>query len=266
MITVEQHQLIGQVSQVLMRDDDVEAVWLGGSLGAGRGDAFSDVDLIVLAKDGKAGDVSSRIEAMVTEAVQPVLLNRLFGARVLNVVTPDWRRFDVSIVQREDLIRFDAREMKAVFNRGETEPQARTLPDYRTTPDAVLAIVNEFLRVLGLTHVAVGRHEWEVALSGVDLLRRLTYDLMLEENAVHPKRRGGALHRNPFLTPEQRAAFASLPPVGPDRASIIAGNEAIAHVFLPRAKRLAADVGMVWPTAFEDATRRKLLQALHLRI
>lgn len=266
MITVEQHQLIGQVTQFLVRDEDIEAVWLAGSLGAGRGDEFSDVDLVVMAKDGKAGDVSARLVEIMTEAVQPVLLNKLFGARVLNVVTPDWRRFDLSIIQREDLARFDARELKPVFNKGETEPQPRTQPNYRTTPDAVLAIVNEFLRVLGLAYVAIGRREWEVALAGVDLLRRLTYDLMLEENGVHPARRGGALHRNPLLTPEQRAEFASMPPVGPDRTSIVAANEAIAHVFLPRAKRLAERIEATWPTPFEEATRRKLLQALHMRI
>lgn len=266
MITVEQHQLIGQITQFLLRDDDIEAVWLAGSLGAGRGDEFSDVDLVVVAKDGIAREVSARLTAIVTEAVQPVFLNRLFGGRVLNVVTPDWRRFDLSIIQREELARFDARELKPVFNKGESEPQPRSLPAYRPSPEAVLNVVNEFLRVLGLAHVAIGRHEWEVALAGLDLLRRLTYDLMLEENAIHPAHRGGALHRNPLLTQDQRAEFASQPPVGPDRASIVAASEALAQIFLPRAKRLAAEIGTTWPTAFEEATRRKLLHALHMRI
>jgi predicted nucleotidyltransferase len=265
-ITVEQHQLIDQVARLLEREANVEAVWLAGSLGAGRGDEFSDVDLVALAKDGLVGEVSARLATIIAGAVQPVLLNSLFGGRVLNVITPDWRRFDLSIIQREELARFDAREVKAVFNKGESEPRTLPQPGYRASPETVLKIVDEFLRVLGLAHVAVGRREWEVALSGIELLRRLTFDLMLEENAVHPAKRGGALYRNPLLTDEQRAEFASLPAAGPGRASIIQGNEAIARIFLPRAKRLAADIGMTWPAAFEEATRRKLLQSLSMRI
>ena len=266
MISVEQHQLIGQLSQVLVRDDDVEAVWLAGSLGAGRGDAYSDVDLVVVAADGKAGELVQRLPTTIGETLQPVLVNRLFGGRVLNVVTAEWRRFDLSIIQREELARFDGREMKPVFNKGESEPQPKPVPAYRATPEAVLTIINEFFRVLGLTHVAAGRQEWEVLLSGLELLRRLTFDLMLEENAVPPARRGGALHRNPLLTAEQRAEFASLRAAGPDGASALQATEAIARLFLPRAKRLAAETGAPWPEAFEQATRRKLLQTLNMRI
>lgn len=265
MISVEQHRLIGQLSQLLVRDDDVEAVWLTGSLGAGRGDAYSDVDLVVVATDGKAGELVQRLPTTIGETLQPVLVNRLFGGRVLNFVTADWRRFDLSIIQREELTRFDGREMKTVFNKGESEPQPKTPPEHRASADTLLTIVNEFLRVLGLTHVAAGRQEWEVLLSGLELLRRLTFDLMLEENAVPPTRRGGALHRNPLLTAEQRAEFASLPAAGPDGASTLQAIEAIARLFLPRAKRLATETGATWPEAFEEATRRKLMQTLNMQ-
>ena len=67
-VTAEQQALIEAIHRALAADDDVEAVWLAGSLGRGRGDAFSDVDVLVLAADGQlnslmaaryAGDLSA---------------------------------------------------------------------------------------------------------------------------------------------------------------------------------------------------------------
>ena len=89
---------------------------------------------------------------------------------------------------------------------------------------------------------------------------------MLEENSVSPAKRGGALHRNPLLTAEQRSDLQALPVIAAERSSIIAGNAAFARLFLPRARRLAAEIGMDWPTEFEDATRRHLLKTLGLRL
>jgi len=43
---------------------------------------------------------------------------------------------------------------------------------------------------------------------------------------------------------------------------LIAANLALAAIFLPRARRLAAQTGMTWPTAFEAATRRHLKERL----
>ena len=51
-----------------------------------------------------------------------------------------------------------------------------------------------------------------------------------------------------------------------ERASVIEGHRAFAEVFLPRARRLAVEIGMVWPCDFEEATRRYLEANLQLRI
>ena len=106
--------------------------------------------------------------------------------------------------------------------------------------------------------VGAGREEYVLMLSGIDILRRLTIDLMLEENGVSPADRGGALHRQPLLTADQRRELAGLAPVAADRAGALGANAALAKIFLPRARRLAARIGMAWPEAFEAATRRHL--------
>src|SRR5689334_20085292 len=67
--------------------------------------------------------------------------------------------------------------------------------------------------VLTLAPVGLGRREYIVALSGIELLRKMTVDLMLMENDVGQRERGGALRLNPFLSSEQIRLVQSLPAV-----------------------------------------------------
>jgi hypothetical protein len=222
--------------------------------------------MLVLVEDGRSGEVSASLAGRLDATVKPVLVNKLYGGRLLNVVTDDWRRFDLSIVEGADLARYDAAELEGLFNRGDRTPPARPDTPYQTPPDRLLPLIQEFLRVLGLLVGSMGREEYELGLNGVDLMRRMTMDLMLEENGVAPGKRGGALHRNPFLTAEQRAELAAIPPLSADRDSLIDANRALAAIFLPRARRLASKIGMAWPIDFEEATRRHLRRRLQLEI
>jgi hypothetical protein len=265
-MTPEQEALIDALKAHLERDPGVEALWLAGSLGAGGGDAWSDVDLLALAADGQAMAVSERQAAAVEAAFDAVLVNRLFGGRVLNVVTADWRRFDITLVERSELGRYDAGALTALFNTGAAQPPRRGQQPYRPSAQTVEALAKEFLRVHGMLPVAIGREEYEIGLAGAELLRRMLFDLMLEENAVAPARRGGAMRRNPLLTAEQRAAFRSLPAMAGTRASVIEGSIAIARLFLPRAHRLAARIGAAWPDRLEAATRRHLKATLGVEL
>lgn len=264
MPTPEQQHIIDRVTRLLQAQPDVEAAWLAGSLGKGQGDAFSDVDILALAKDGAVAGLVAALPGQLNTVATPVLVNILFGGRVINVVTEDWRRFDINVVEAPTLAEYNGDELQILFNRGDRVPPIRPKADYQIAPDALLKIVNEFLRVFGLAAVGVGREEYVLCLTGVGYLRNMTLDLMLEENGIAPSARGGALHRNVFLKPEQQAELVNLPPLSADRDSVIEAHRALAAVFLPRAKRLAEEVGMVWPQAFEDATRRNLAAKLQL--
>jgi len=264
--TPEQQDLVEAISRVLAADSEIEAAWLGGSLGRGAGDAFSDVDVVALVSRGPAADVGLRYSREIASIAAPALVNALYGGRILSVVTTDWRRFDISFTEPGELSRFDAARLLTLFNRGSrTPPQGRAAP-YRTTPQAVLALVNEFLRILGLLVVGIGREEYLLGLTGADILRRLTIDLMLEENGVGPTERGGALHRNPLLTHGQRSELDALTPVAANRAGVIAANAELAAIFLPRARRLANQIGMTWPSILEASTKRHLRERLGLVI
>jgi predicted nucleotidyltransferase len=165
-ITADQQSLIDAIRRALEADHDVDAAWLAGSLGRGKGDAFSDVDVLVLAIDERSGDVMARYAADVLVIAEPVLVNPLFGGRVLNVVTADWRRFDLSFIQASDLTRYDVGELSPLFNKSGREPPSRGRTPYRTAPEKLLKLVNEFFRVLGLLVVGSGREEYVLGLLG----------------------------------------------------------------------------------------------------
>lgn len=252
-----QQILIKRITAVLSGDAAVDAIWLAGSLGQGGGDAFSDVDMLVLVADGNAPAVAERYAGDLSAIAKTVLVNTIAG-RVVNAVTADWDRFDLTFIEPGELDRYDGSKLSPLFNTSGREPPIQDPRVYRTHPQTLNRLVAEFFRVLGLSVVALGREEYLVCLMGTDLLRRMTLDLMLEENGIDPAERGGALRRNPFLTAEQREALEALPVVAAKRESIMAVNTALAEIFLPRAKRLAADIAMDWPHALEDATRRHL--------
>ena len=266
MPTAEQQNLIGRLQALLDGLQQIEAAWLAGSLGAGNGDAFSDVDVLVLVADGKLEEGLRAIVTGIGAAFSPVLVNQLFGGRVINVVGNSWERIDFVLVQKGELSRYDSNRLTLLFNRSGATPPARDAQPYSPTVASVRPLAQEFMRVLGLLSVVVGRGEYVIALGGIEHLRRLTVDLMLEDNAVPPAERGGALRRNPLLTREQRSALTALPPISADRDSILEGHRALASIFLPRAKSLAERIGMEWPHDLEAATRAHLLRGVGIVI
>jgi len=149
MVTASQQKLIDEIGKLLGEEGRVEAACLAGSLGRGQGDIFSDVDLLVLVEDGTLTEVSSALAARFSTVVRAVHVNKLFGGRVLNVVTADWQRFDLSFIQREDLARHNGVLLRSLFNRsGQTPPEEPEMP-YRPAPEQLLKLVQEFIRVLG---------------------------------------------------------------------------------------------------------------------
>src|ERR1700761_6490754 len=98
-MTPEQQALADGVARLLQSEPRIEAAWLAGSLGKGEGDAFSDVDILALAVDGAAIEAAKDLSGRLDTVATPVLANLLFGGKVINVVTDDWARFDINIIE-----------------------------------------------------------------------------------------------------------------------------------------------------------------------
>ena len=253
-MTPVQQDLVDRAKAQLLFDERIQALWLAGSLGRGKGDEWSDVDLLACCAEGTRAAVSAVLVGSIGEIAPPLLVNPLFGGAVINVVAEGWRRFDITLIEPDGLARHDPARLTELFNRAGVQLTGRTPKSYQATPESVLPIINEFLRVLGLAPVALGRGEYVLAMQGAQLLRELTINLMLEENGVSQLDRGGALKRFPFLTEEQRQELLGPPPLSPGRDSVIANHVYLARKFLPRAKRLADEVGAEWPAKFEQGT------------
>ncbi len=258
--------LIAKVSETLEADLRIEALWLMGSLARDKGDQFSDVDFLALCTTGSVAAVSAEISTGLADLPPPLLVNCLFGGRVVSIIGGGWRRYDFSLIETAQLTMYDPNYLAPLFNKTGAKPSGEYPPSYAITDQTLLPIVNEFLRLLGLAAVVAGREEYVVLMSGVEQMRGKAIDLMLEENGIGPWARGGHLSRRKLLTEEQYRSLEALPPLSADRASTLANHEALAKIFLPRAKRLAAEIGMKWPTEFEEATRLAVGEGLGISV
>jgi predicted nucleotidyltransferase len=265
-----QRDLVERIAAVLWTDERIFAVWLGGSLARGNADAYSDVDVHALVDDHGLTDVLGRLDRMVDQISPTVYRRRMTLGRdsILVGITPEWQRFDLVFHSSSSLADRTFPQIKLLWAR---ENAQAWLP--RVAPQAVVTneqvaqfapTVPEFLRVLGLLPVVVGRGEYLVAMDGVMLLRRYLIDLFILANGI--AERGGILRLHPLLTSEQRAALERFPPLVPDKEAVITGHLACARLFLPLARRVLERNGVAYPIAFEQATLDHLKRTLNLTL
>ena len=128
----------------------------------------------------------------------------------------------------------------------------------------VIGLTKEFMRILGLLPVVLGRGEYVVGASGASLIRTLLIQLMIEDVAVAD--RGGALHLRGLLPDDRLDALAALPPIQATRESVLAAHLACARLFLPLARELCMQTGIAWPEQLHRALSDHLLRHLSLDI
>lgn len=260
-----QSELIEYVKKVLSRDDRVLGVWLVGSYAAGTYDRFSDVDLLVVVDPGDLPGFCTDWPRICAEIAPTVFQRQIGDLPIFNQITPDWLRFDVSVGTTEELRGRTRSNVSPVLDpKGLSAKLGDPGPPKEPDPTRVSSISWEFLRVLGLLPVVIGREEFVVGVSGAGLLRSMLIDLMLEDVAVED--RGGALHLNRLLPPNRLRILTDLPPLESTRESVIAGHLACAAAFLPLARDLHQRCGLPWPQEFEDAASRHLHTTLSVRL
>lgn len=254
--------IVRDIANQLVDRSEFLGLFLAGSYGRGDADQYSDVDFVAVT-DPDRQDAAAALWRQTLENLRPIVFwNEQRGRNVLlNAITEDWLRYDVLIIRPEDIKGRAKSTIRPVFDHGNLYA---TLPD--RLPDAVPNArrvtwqINEFIRILGLMRVGLGRGEYVLLVKGTGLLRDLLTDLMLEECPVADK--GGILHPSRLLTADQMAVLQGLPYPGPHRSEVIAAHIALAEAFFPRARRLAEQLSIEWPTRFEAATRRVLQSEL----
>jgi hypothetical protein len=119
----------------------------------------------------------------------------------------------------------------------------------------------EFLRVLGLLHVGLGRREFVLCTLGAGHLRDHLITLMKAEAGTLGE---GALHLSRSISTADMAVLTGLPVAHPERDSVLAAHLALARAFLPRARDWHDRHQLVWPQEFETATKAHLSRTLDL--
>ena len=264
---MDQAGLIIRIAGVLERLPGLGGAFLGGSHGRDEADAYSDVDVyVVLAEADDIPDLLPRLEQSVDE-IGPILFSKVLpNARTINCITMDWLRFDLTAVSRIELAFVAGGAVKPLFDRLGLAEALDTTPASAPEPtaDTILEVVNEFIRILGLSQVVRGRDDLVVAQTGTNLLRDLLIRAMAMENAPQPRRGVLALKRD--LSPDQVAVLLDLPPPGATWPTIFARTRAIAEQFFPRARALAERLDAPYPQTFERVTRKLLKDRIGLAL
>ncbi len=263
--TPAQRALAERLRQVLDEDERVETAWLSGSYGRGEGDIWSDIDIVAVVDEDDRPHCLAEYAGKRNPVGETVLLSSLYG-RIVTAVWPDLERYDIHFVTLQEFRAFHTSDLRplGIETLDAAPDPGRAWKPYQPSADALVAAATEFLRILGLFPVCLGREEWLVVQEGMYFQRKALIEMMVEANGVGRADRGGAKKLNPYLTPEQRAAVESIPLGDPNPTSLIAANLAIARLFLPLAKATIAKAGGVWPQALETATRERLQRTLNL--
>ncbi|MGH1480705.1 MAG: aminoglycoside 6-adenylyltransferase [Geminicoccales bacterium] len=264
MVSTEHQDIIGMIANALHEAPDVRALFLSGSHGNGLADAYSDIDFILVAKDGATDAIAGLWREAVNQTGEIVLWwDRTTRRHLINAITADWTRTDVVILKPDQMGTQTQADLKPLFDHDDIFKGLANVPETKApNPARIRHQIEEFIRILGLLHLAAGREEYINGVLGVFHLRNLLLDLLIEETAA--PNRGGALHLNRLLTDEQKELLTSLPPAVPHRDAMISTHLSYARAYLPRARKLARQWGVKWPERFEAVTWKMLRDTLSI--
>ena len=254
--TEPQERLIDHATRVLRDDARVLAAWLVGSFARGNADPWSDIDLHCTITDDSTEELRAHWPDLAWRITPTVQTKAFFpGSLGGYCITPEWLHLDLALHPRATLDPNTVAPMRPLFDKTgvllPTEPTAA--PVVAAEPYFPVDAVDWFFYMLGNLVTVVGRDEPVWAMNGVITLRDTgLVPLFFAERGI--ARVGGNKRLNPFLSDEQQALLRTLPPLAPTIDSVIDAEAAIARIFIPRGRRLAALTGATWPDDLERAT------------
>lgn len=256
--TGPQVALLERAVEVLRADERILAAWLHGSFAVGRGDPFSDVDVHCCVDDDVAAELAGDGWKKMLARITPIVMSVSFPPPSVGgySLTPEWLHLDLAFHARSALDVSALSGYRRLFDRtgellrGEVRPA-----DVEGEPFYPADTVDWFFYMLGNLVVVVGRNEPVLGVLGAMTIRETcAIPLFYAERGI--RRSGGAKRLRPFLSEEQHALLESLPPLAATLDSVIECELALARIFVPRGRALAAATGGTWPDALERATIR----------
>lgn len=258
--------LAAQIAESLGTTGTIRAVFLSGSHGIGTADAHSDIDFLIVTDDGATDAIAAQWRQTLTDLGDLVLWrDRTVAPVLINAILAPATRIDALILKPDQLARHTQDGSLALFDPDNMlQTLSPTAPPAHLDAKRLGYQFEEFIRILGLLPLVIGREEYINGVTGVMHLRTLLIDLLIAEANV--PYRGGALTLNRRLTAEQRDLLTALPPLIPTRDGVLEAHRGYASAYLHRAHAFAHANDIPWPDTFEDATLSHIGQTLGLRI
>lgn len=254
--TAPQEALLELARAILHADERFLAAWLVGSFATGEADPWSDLDLHCCVKDAAADDLRGDGWKMVLQRITSTIMATTFPKPLIGgyALTPDWTHLDLVFVPRHAFDAAMLSGMRPLDKTGTLLPSGPIpRPPIQGDPYFPAEAVDLYFYFLGNLVTVLGRGELLLATNGT-IARRdsCLVPLLLAERGI--RRAGGQKRLNPFLSSEQVRLLEALPPIMPTVDAVVACETALARIFLPRGRALAARTGARWPAELEAAT------------
>jgi predicted nucleotidyltransferase len=253
--------LFERAAEVLIADERVRGMWLGGSLARGTADAASDLDVFVAVTDEHLPAFAEGWRDLLASITPTVLAEEQWFAKgSFWSVTPGFERFDV-VVEPASAIPTTLFPVRvAVFDHDDLSARLPAERDRALSAATVATLVEDWFHFSAMLEVLLVREDWLLAAEHLHLLRDLLYKLFVEGNQPLPAT--GLKRWSEKLTPGQREVLASLPTSAASRPEVVDAHLGLARAFLGAARPLARRLDVDWPAALEEAATRHLRTVL----
>ncbi len=261
---MKQKNLIEQLTSLLKSYPEIKAAWLTGSYGRGNFDEYSDIDFIVcIDNSNKLTDSFECLNHLITQRDDILFVKHMTITHTINAITKHWDRFDVTLISKDQLGSHSQKGNTLLFDHeGIFKSLSQDdIPDIDNKKSQLVYAANEFLRILGLLPVVLGRQDYVISLTGIQLMKDLLITLMTLDLPV-----SGKLSLKKNLLPDDYKILFDMPVIEPTRDAVIALNVYLVDQFLPRAKSLFKKYDLIWPDQFEKTTIEHIENEIKVRL
>lgn len=249
-VDVRYRTLFESAIRVLGADSRVISVEPAGSIGSGTADAWSDLDLVVVARNDGFDSLVADWSTWLGDITPTVFARTPIAPSLINAVTVDGLAFDIAI---HNGTVFEFPRPDGWFAGGLLH----------SSLDAALEhAVAEMLRGMCGPFVSLvqrDEHLRHLSIGLPHLLGLLTTVFLAELDAPMPEKLWSDVY-----TAEQLDVVASLPPLRAERSSVIEFGLAVAELTVSRARPQFTRRGLQWPDTFAAATSRRMLEVFEI--
>jgi hypothetical protein len=239
--------LLARATEVLGGDHRVRAVTVGGSVGTGTADQWSDLDLTIVTEPGCHDEFIADWPGWLGRITPTVFARTPIAPYIVNTITSEGLTMDFVVRSGEAAV-FEAKSAR--FRAGFASAgfdSIRDALDY--------AVAEQFRGLAGPFISLIKRGEHLRHLTGVPHVLSLLTTVFLAETGRTPP---GGKTWNQTYTEEQRDAVAALPAVRATREDLIAFGLGVAEQIARRARPLFRQYDLDWPAGLAQVAAARV--------